>query len=238
MFSSNFEETHALEDAEQAACLSTNSIDGCKILLSAPGVYALTINPSDLYQHFTEAQQTHKAAARLNSFYESFTKKMNLVLGAKGNTYDTVNVIELTEPITGKCKPKEARPRLHSHGLIYFETNDDILYFLLNVAPEMAAWCSYSIKRITDLTKWHNYCHKHQFLGFNIVTTGHVIHKNPKAATKSELWFHCSIHYLEGASSPTKDVPEADGDARIVSSSLAVSQGEAKAVRRKTRRRK
>lgn len=234
MFSSIFEETHALEDAEQAACLSSDPIDGCKIILSEPGVYALTINPSNDYQAFTEVQQTHAVNSRLKKFYTGFQKKIDLVFEG----YDTVNVIEITEPIIGKGKPKDARPRLHSHGLIYFETNEDILYFLLNVAPEMAAWCSYSIKRITDMTLWHKYCHKHQFLGFDILTTGHVIHKNPKAATKSELWFHCSIHYVEGASSPSKDVPEAYGDACIDSSSPAVSQCEAKAVRRKTRRRK
>ncbi|WP_445772344.1 hypothetical protein [Rheinheimera sp.] len=192
-----------MEDDFEALCLSSAPLDGCKIVLNEPGVYAITINPSDLYQFFTEVQNTHGANKRLAKFTASYDELMKKVF--KG--YDTVHVIEISEPITGKCgDPKNARPRLHSHGLIYFKNLECILHFLLNVAPELAAFCSYSVKRITDMDKWETYCHKHQFLGFDIVTTGHVIHKNPKRATKKELWWHCAIHY-NIASSPSNTVP-------------------------------
>lgn len=153
-----------------------------KLVLSRPNVYALTINPSDDFQHFTSANQTHEANNRLESFKTDFRKLLDRVF----EYHSVVMVVEISEPITGRQKPKQARPRLHAHGLIQFDDNEDIRDFLLNVAPELAAVCSYSVKPIGDLGKWDTYCHKQQFLGWPVMCPSRMAHLEGK--TRREKW--------------------------------------------------
>lgn len=147
---------HQLEDA------------ATKVFLKEPGVYAFTFNPSNSHQYFVPKKRKTTDESRLDLFMKWIRRTLEELLFMSNIEY--VLVIEMTEPIRGGLAPGHQKPRLHGHGMIYLKDLTAIRTFLLDVAPLFDEVVQYELDTINDYAKWREYCHKHQFLGFPIIT--------------------------------------------------------------------
>lgn len=186
-------EAHFIDDSEDTGTFApANDAPESKLVLSRPGVYALTVNPSDDFQYFTPPNKTHEVNQRFNNFKKHFQRLIDRIF----EYLDVVLVVEISEPVTGKAKPGKARPRLHAHGLIHFKDVSDIRDFLLNTCIELTTSCSFSIKQIKDMSKWHAYCHKQQFLEWwPVVVPNRMVHIYDKS--KKEKWDYLADMWID-----------------------------------------
>lgn len=114
-----------------------------------PGLYCITLNPSDKQQYF-------RSPLRLQRFKEYIKAKL-LVLKAI-HEIDYFFRIELSEPLdNATC---ERGPRLHVHGFIYLENPKQVRSFLLTGWSSLAEDANIKIKRCTDSSGWAKYCEK------------------------------------------------------------------------------
>lgn len=62
--------------------------------------------------------------------------------------------------------PKDSNiSRYHLHGYIVFQSEDAILYFLLEFLSGIADRFQWKLKEVTDRQGWFDYCHKQNLLG-------------------------------------------------------------------------
>lgn len=111
--------------------------------------YTFNLSPNDKYQYFGDPK-------RFTKFY-SFIYE--LLLGLNGQY--TMN-IELSEP-RGPQNSGKTGPRLHTHGILYFETKKALIKFMMNDYYKLLRVCRVEIDSISDFKYWYDYCHKQLF---------------------------------------------------------------------------
>jgi len=119
-------------------------------LFYKPGLYAITINPSDRHQYFMKV-------ARMQLFRNYIHEQM-VGLTNHGIGYDVR--IELSEP--RNSSKSSSGPRLHVHGVLEFKDDKAIKYFLLYGFYMLSRESHLDMDSIDDLTKWKTYCLKQQ----------------------------------------------------------------------------
>ncbi len=109
--------------------------------------YSVTLNPPNCHQYFGKP-------LRFSLFYDF----VNTHLVQMGGRY--VFYIELSEPRGFKPCGEFMGPRLHLHGIVYFETKEQLRMFLESGYYSLTRWTSTDMDTIDDLPKWKEYIRK------------------------------------------------------------------------------
>lgn len=114
-------------------------------------LYSLTLNPDD--QHQSIGKATYKE--RLTRVRQQHAKLFENC-GLEQTYYYFREEISIPENNT--------MPRYHLHGFIYFETEEAILYYLLELMKKVSLSHMYSFKKVDNFEKWWDYCNKQNLL--------------------------------------------------------------------------
>lgn len=116
--------------------------------LYSEGIFEITVNPADKYQHFHSNQ-------RLQNFFLSTQRLINKVFVNLGIPYTLY--VELSMPHVNINKNTKL-PRLHYHGTITLtkESSGDLL---LHGLYKLSRWCNVTINDYRD-DYWPNYATK------------------------------------------------------------------------------
>lgn len=117
--------------------------------------YSITLCPDDNHQYFGKLNRLKRFTNLINEYMVSW----------KQDGIDYVLWTELSEP---KSKSKNG-PRLHNHGIIWFNTNRSVRTFLLQNYYSLTRLGIIDIDTIDSLKVWIDYCTKQQ----------HIINKSP-----------------------------------------------------------
>lgn len=123
-----------------------------KVIYKTNVLYALTINPSDRYQYIDKK----KWADRYKSCHDYIVR---LFSDASLNQTYYHLWEELSEVTNSKLS------RYHLHGVICFETQDALRYWLLEMTIFLMP-TQWELKPIDDLCKWESYCQKQGLLKY------------------------------------------------------------------------
>jgi len=115
--------------------------------------YAITINPEDTYQFIGKPD-------RLNKCVDHMNEVLLTALNIYGITY--VIHIDISEPREVKYKGPGAR--IHFHGRIMFNNNDQLVKFLLYGQCAIAQCGQTLYKEIDNYDKWEVYCKKYDHI--------------------------------------------------------------------------
>lgn len=104
--------------------------------------YAITINPDDLHQY----NEYDLRFSRFMDFWNKFIQKLPFI-------YEMY--IEISNPdCSMKC------PRIHMHGIITFNTYQQLNMFYSKYYYELSKKSMFLIKPIDNIIKWSKYCIK------------------------------------------------------------------------------
>ncbi len=109
--------------------------------------YSCTLNPPDNYQMFGNVD-------RFAHFYK-FVSKHLLQLGARYHF-----IIELSEPRGFKTAHKFTGPRLHLHGIVWFDDRTMLRRFLSTGYYSLTRWTATDFDTIKDMDTWKAYISK------------------------------------------------------------------------------
>jgi len=113
--------------------------------------YAITVNPEDGYQFNDKPDRLSKFVNYMN---ELFLSSLNMY----GIAYEIYT--ELSEP--KEVKYKAGGSRLHCHGVIQFNSTDQVRNFLLHSQYKISQVGQTLYKEVTDGKGWNDYCLKQQ----------------------------------------------------------------------------
>ncbi len=121
--------------------------------------YAITINLNDKWQFFGSCGRLDRAKA--------FLSEQLIHLTNNDTHYELY--CELSEPRDNTISKNG--PRVHFHGVIYFENVRAVRHFLLYEWYSLSRYSKFKIDSIDNIEIWESYCQKQQ----NIIHT-HEIH--------------------------------------------------------------
>ncbi len=129
--------------------------------------YSVTLNPPDDHQYFNSGN-------RFSKFYD-FVQKMLLTMGGR-----YVFFIELSEPRGFHPQGKFKGPRLHLHGIVYYEDKQQLRQFLCSGYYGLTRWTATDIDTISDMTVWKQYIQKQSIVPkrYRKVTNIYGKHRN------------------------------------------------------------
>lgn len=114
-------------------------------------LYSLTLNPADSHQGIGKATYKERLARVRQQHAKLFEH-----CGLEQTYYYFREEISIPE--------NNNMPRYHLHGFIYFETEESILYYLLELMKKLSFTHSYSFKKVDNFQKWWDYCNKQNLL--------------------------------------------------------------------------
>ena len=114
------------------------------------GAYEITINPSDKNQFFGSYGK------RLQQFYTTVHPKIIKALNYYQYKYDLV--LELSDPHINVNRDS-SQPRLHFHGVIEFQTQEQVGYFLLESLYKLSRWSNVTVNEYRG-EEWNKYITK------------------------------------------------------------------------------
>lgn len=112
-------------------------------------LYSVTLNPEDSHQYYGEPPLD-----RIRKFHNF----CNVNMLQTGGIYRMV--IEISEPRDFQPQGKYKGPRLHMHGTIRFDDNDQLLHFLSYGYYMLTRWTSTKFDTTDGTPAWYNYCNK------------------------------------------------------------------------------
>lgn len=112
--------------------------------------YSITLSPPDKYQFL-------KAKVNRYRKFHNFVYANTI-----GWRFDYNLFIELSEP--KECPYESRGPRLHLHGVIRFNTVQEIFKFLSLQYAMLLSWTRVNIDTIKELPVWTTYCTKQRFM--------------------------------------------------------------------------
>lgn len=115
--------------------------------------YAITINPEDSYQFIGKPDRLNKCINHMNEV-------LLTALSIYGITY--VIHVDISEPKEVRYKGTGAR--VHYHGRIMFNNNDQLIKFLLYGQCAIAQCGQTLYKQIDHYDKWDAYCKKYDHI--------------------------------------------------------------------------
>lgn len=150
--------------------------------------YSITVNPDDPCQFFGKADRLERFTNHLN---EKLMRYHKLKI-------EYLFCIELSEPHVGKYGSKG--PRLHTHGIIKFNSNAGLREWLMIEYGNLLNHAIVDIDTISDMDRWIHYCFKQQQI------------MNKKLLANMEI--NCPsveslVSHLRGKSEDLKNLPEA-----------------------------
>lgn len=110
--------------------------------------YSVTINPCDSHQKFNTLN-------RFDNFVKMMKTMFYEIFDSKGIAY--IGNIEVSEP---RKLIESKGPRLHWHGRILFNKNEQIFQWLTEDLGKLARLGSVDIDIINDIVVWDHYCRK------------------------------------------------------------------------------
>ncbi len=113
--------------------------------------YSVTLNPPDNHQYFGKKDRFH--------LFYNFVNEQMLMLGGR-----YVFFIELSEPNGFHTALSFKGPRLHLHGIVWFEDGASLRTFLNTGMYSLTRWTALDFDIIDDMSVWKKYIQKQKIV--------------------------------------------------------------------------
>ncbi len=122
-------------------------VDPPNVFYKVGDLYSVTLNPPNQHQYFGKPK-------RFSLFYD-FVNTQLLRIGGRYVFY-----IELSEPRGFKTAREFMGPRLHLHGIVWFEDKASLRSFLSAGYYSLTRWTSTDFDTIDNIKVWKKYIQK------------------------------------------------------------------------------